>query len=60
MNAPKLMSYEEIMTVSDKWWDDTAPDLEHPGEDGGMYVVAYAMCAISGAIVGLVVGLLLG
>lgn len=33
---------------------------KHPGEDGGMYVVVFAVCAISGGIVGFLIGLLVG
>jgi hypothetical protein len=52
------MSHKDALAISDAWWRDIAPGLEQ--EDGGMYVVVYAMCAVSGGIVGFVIGLLVG
>lgn len=57
------MSQRDALAASDVWWRDVAPSIEYReeyrGEDGGIYVVVYAMCALSGGIVGLVIGLLL-
>ena len=48
------MSHDDILAQSDQWWEDRLS-----GEAGGMYVIAYAFCALSGAVVGLAIGLLL-
>jgi hypothetical protein len=50
MDQPKT-----ILTESDQWWEDHLREAE-----GGMHVAVFAMCAMSGALVGFVIGLLVG
>lgn len=57
MNTPDPMSHKHVLHASDEYWENR---LRAADEAGGMYVIAYAMCALSGAVVGLAVGLLLG
>jgi hypothetical protein len=57
MNAPNLVSYEQVLVASDEWWEDR---LREHDESGGAVVAAMALAAFSGALVGFIVGLIVG
>jgi hypothetical protein len=44
----------KILAESDQWWEDHLREAE-----SAMHVVVFAMCALSGAIVGFLIGLLI-